>query len=103
MNNQKTSSQFTPLTYILIGVALMLAYLLFFSKPSPNDCKIAHSQYVKVYAGNSDNYDVMTVLSEGDHLMLLSGKSTAYPNWQEVATDDGIKGWASDNWEIKCK
>ena len=28
MHNQSQKSQFTPLTYILVGVALMLAYLL---------------------------------------------------------------------------
>ncbi len=103
MNDQNQKSQFTPLTYILIGVALTLAYLLFFSNSSPNDCKIKFAQYVSVYAGNGGNYDVMTVLSEGDHLTLSAGKSTVYPNWQEVVTDDGIKGWAAENWETKCK
>jgi len=103
MDNQNKKSQFTPLTYILIGVALMLAYLLFFSNSSPNDCEIAYAQYVRVYAGPDIKYDVMTVLSEGDHLSLTSGKSIDWHVWQEVVTDDGIKGWAAEKWETKCK
>ncbi|MBI5297266.1 MAG: hypothetical protein HY869_17445 [Chloroflexi bacterium] len=103
MNNQNQKSQFTPLTYILIGIALTLAYLLYFSNSSPNDCKIKFAQYVRVYAGPDIKYDVMTVLGEGDRLTLSSGKTTDWHIWQEVITDDGIKGWAAENWETKCK
>lgn len=103
MDKQSQKSQFTPLTYILIGIALALAYLLFFPKPSPNDCEIAFAQYVRVYAGPDIKYDVTTVLSEGDRLTLSQGKSSDWHVWQEVVTENGIKGWAAENWETKCK
>ena len=103
MDAQNQKSQFTPLTYILIGIALTLAYLLFFSNSSPNNCKIKFAQYVEIYAGPDTKYDVMTVLSEDDSLTLSSGKTTDWHIWQEVVTDDGIKGWAAENWETKCK
>ncbi len=101
MDNLK--SQFSPLTYILIGVALVLAYLLFFPKPSSNDCKVKFAQYVRVYAGPDIKYDVITVLGEGDRLTLSSGKSTDWHTWQEIVTEDGIKGWSAENWETKCE
>jgi uncharacterized protein YraI len=103
MEKQNQKSQFTPLTYVLIGVALALAYLLFFSNSSPNDCKVAFAQYVRVYAGPDIKYDIMTVLGEGDRLTLSSGKNMDWHTWQEVVTEDGIKGWAAENWKTKCK
>jgi hypothetical protein len=103
MDDQIQESQFTPLTYMLIGVALILAYLLFVPNSSPNDCKIAFAHYVRVYAGADINYDVVTVLGEGDRLTLSSGKSSDWHDWQEVVTEDGIRGWAAENWETKCE
>ena len=101
MANQK--SQFTPLTYILIGVALTLAYLYFTSNSSPNNCRVAFSQYVRVYAGAGTDNDVITILTEGDQLTLAWGKSEDWHTWQVVKTDEGIQGWAAENWELKCK
>ncbi len=103
MDNRSQKPQFTSLTYILIGVTLTLAYFLFFSKSSPNDCEIKFAQYVRVYAGPDIKYDVPTILSEGDRLTLSSGKTTDLHIWQEVTTDDGLKGWAAENWDTKCK
>jgi len=103
MDEQNHKSQLIPLTYILIGVALTLAFFLFFTNSSPNSCKIAFAQYVRVYAGPDIKYDVITVLGEGDHLTLSSGKTTDWYFWQEVITEDGINGWAAENWEEKCK
>jgi uncharacterized protein YraI len=91
MNNQNQKSQFTPLTYILIGVAIILAYLLFASNSSPNDCKVG--DYLQVRAGPGLNYDVMLVLSEGDRLTLNGVKSN---DWLEVQTATGVQGWV---WE----
>jgi hypothetical protein len=103
MEKQKQKSQFIPLTYILIGVVIVLIYLLYTSNSSPNDCKVATGQYVRVYAGPDIKYDVMYVLGEGDRLTLSSGKTNDWHIWQEVVTDEGIKGWAAENWEDKCK
>jgi uncharacterized protein YraI len=103
MENNRRKSQFTPLTYILIAIALILIYLFLNSKSSPNDCKIATGQYMGVYAGPGINYDVMTYLGEGDRLTLSNGKTTDGYQWQEITTDKGIKGWAAENWQLICE
>jgi len=103
INQNQNKTKFTPLTYILIGVVLALAYIFFTSKTSPNDCRVGTGQYIRVFAGPGINYDVMTILSEGDRLTLTSGKSTDYHIWQEIVTSTGIKGWAEENWKSVCQ
>jgi len=91
MNTRNLKSQLTPLTFILIGVAIILAFLLFASNSSPNDCKVG--DYLKVRAGPGLNYDALLFLSEGDRITLTGAKSN---DWLEVQTGTGVKGWV---WE----